>query len=208
MRLPDRLPARLNMLASDLTRAVDETSRHARVWTERAGARVKRSTFVAGHADWVHETPIERRDEEIWRTESGLNMPQLAHTSAPHDFTSGVMARIAAQQAPRLASTITFSGPAVEPVRMLAGTVCISAMIALASSCILAILAPSQALALIGWVIGAGMIVLLALREILSLVTSLLASSGALFILGTLVVLTLMTVLRLARSEDHIIHEA
>jgi hypothetical protein len=131
------------------------------------------------------------------------------HTSAPHDFTSGVMARIAAQQTPRLASTITFSGPAVEPVRMLAGTVCISAMIALASSCILAILAPSQALALIGWVIGAGMIVLLALREILGLVTSLLASSGALIILGTLVVLTLMTVLRFARSEDHhIIHEA
>jgi hypothetical protein len=196
------------MLASDLTRTADETSRHARVWTERVGARVKRSTFFAGHADWVHDTSIERKDEELWRTEAGLNVPQLTHTSAPDDFTSGVMARIAAQQAPRLASTVTFSGPTVEPVRMLAGTVGISAMIALASSCILAILAPSQALALIGWVIGAGMIVLLALREILGIVTSLLASSGVLIILGTLAVLTLMTVLRFARSEDRVIHEA
>jgi hypothetical protein len=196
------------MLASDLTHAADETSRHARVWGEQLGARVRRSSFVTGQAGWVRETLIERQEEDLWRAESGLDAPRLIQTSAPLDFTSEVMARIAARQAPRPIVPVTLSTPAVEPVRMLAGTVCISAMIALASSCILAILAPTQALALIGWVIGAGMILLLVLREILGLATSLLASSGALLILGTLAALALMTVLRFARGEDQIIHEA
>jgi hypothetical protein len=60
----------------------------------------------------------------------------------------------------------------------------------------------------LGWVLSVGMIVLLVLREFLGLATSLLASSGVLIILSSLGAISLMTLLRFARSEGQIVHEA
>ncbi len=207
LRLPDRVQIRLGALTNDLTRAADETAKRARDWAEHLGSRFKASSLVTRHAEWVQQPQRERGDDDRWRAESVSRPPHLIQTAAPVDFTAGVMARIAAQQAQAISTPVALTRLTVEPIRVLAGTVCISAMVTLASSCVLAILAPAQALALLGWLLGAAVFILLMLRESLGLVAGLITDSGAILMLGSLGALAIIALLRVTHGGDQIARE-
>jgi hypothetical protein len=174
-----------------------------RGWGERLAQRTGLHPAAWQRTDWYVESAQERREEELWRMRVGVDAARSMRAAAPDDFTARVMARIAAEQmasapAPRLA---------VGPMRVVAGAIGVSAILALTSSCALAILAPSQALALLGGVLSLGVLLLTVLREVFSVATSTAAGSGALLVLAALPLLGLILAAGLARGDGNAVGE-
>ena len=176
-----------------------------RAWGERLARRTGLHPAAWQRTDWYVESAQERREEDLWRTHFGVDDARSARMVAPDDFTARVMARIAAEQmqtasapAPRLA---------VGPMRVVAGAIGVSAILALTSSCALAILAPSQALALLGGVLSLGVLLLTVLRELFSVATSTAVGSGALLVLAALPLLGLILAAGLARDDGSAVGE-
>src|SRR5262249_36777025 len=143
----------------------------------------------------------ERHEEEQWRVFVGMDAARQPGIATPGDFTARVMARIETLEA-QSASPLSLSTslpaqavhpafPALGPIRVVAGTIGISAMMALISSCVLAILAPAQALPLLGAALSAGVVLLTLVRAGLGLTGSG-ASGAALLLLLTLVPLVVL----------------
>lgn len=206
MRLPDSLQTRLDALTTDLTHLADETARRARAWGESTSDRIRRSSWFEHSVQWYGDTFEERHDEHEWRMSAGLTASQVKTTTAPSNFTLSVMERIAAQQG--AVAPIPFIRLARQPAQVLVGALCMSAMLALISSCVLAILAPTQALAMLDGFISVGLIILVFLRELLGMTAHSVGGPVPLLAIGTLSLVAVAMLMRSTRGNDQYIREA
>lgn len=158
--------------------------------------------------NWYTEALRERRAEECWRAHVGIDAARARRASAPGDFTSRVMARIEADPEPLDPLTAAMVDGALSLrtlARALAGSVGLAAVVALASGCLLAVLAPAQTLGFLTALLRAGVVLAAVVRAALGLRGAELISPTFLLLLGALPVLVLATLgragSRLARDR-------
>src|SRR5262249_32234186 len=163
------------------------------------------------------ETQQERHEEEAWRLQVGLEGPQPPRVAAPSDFTARVMARIEIIQAQplppavlpaRVVQATLLTSPTLGPVPIVAGAIGISAMMALISSCLLAIFAPAQAVALLGAVLSAGVVLLTLVRAVLGVTSSAASGVGVILLLAVIPLVVLVATGRAAWQSDQVAREA
>lgn len=107
-------------------------------------------------SDVAFPSLAERRQEQAWLACYGFSAERVAPARAPDAFTAAVMARIAER------TTLPSSGAAIrsglvsgEGLRAVAGILSLSAGIALVSGCLFTLLAPAEALLVLGTAITA-----------------------------------------------------
>src|SRR5262245_16938633 len=189
VRWPDNLVARV------LTTA-DTLSARAKLLATDLERRMRLPSCDQPLSGW--ETQQERREEDAWRLHVGMEHSQPPRMAAPNDFTSRVMARIETIEAHPLPPSAlpTYAVPPISstlgPVPVVAGTIGIAAMMALISSCLLAILAPAQAVALLGAALSAGAVLLTLVRAALGVTSSAASGAGVILLLAIVPLVTLV----------------
>lgn len=201
-RFEDRLQGRFK----DAQAAGAELRRRASLLADEHLARWRRDECAA--RNWYAEALRERREEECWRARIGMDVTRSRRAVAPSDFTARVMGRIEAEPElldPMTAAMVEGALSLRTLARALAGSVGLATVVALASGCLLAVLAPAQTLGLLTALLRAGVVLATVLRAAMGLRGGELISPTFLLLLGALPVFVLATLgrarSRLARSR-------
>ncbi len=157
--------------------------------------------------NWHTEVQRERREEECWRARIGMGTARPQRAVTPVDFTARVMARIETQSetldpmAAMMGGVLSIRALA----RAFAGSVGLATMLALASGCLFAVLAPTQTLGFLTTLLRAGVLLVMVARAAVGLQGGELVSPTFLLLLGALPLFMLVTLgrvgSRLARDR-------
>lgn len=147
-----------------------------------------------------YPTPEERQEEESWAQTYGLAPGLRAEASAPSAFTASVMARVAAQPPRSFMTTTPQQGTSrLAGLRIAGLTLALSALIALASGCVLTLVAPSAALAAVGMLVSGAVALLDLIQRLVVLAGGAVTNDG--LILGLAVVPGAVLLMRSVRSR-------